>query len=106
MINEFGTIKMETKNFKGYKEAIGNISVTNICDLMEYINQLTTYIPENDHVLDDLNDIIEPFEKVINRVTTNKICPHCKSYLFKSDLPQYDYVCKICDENFYESEVK
>lgn len=106
MINEFETAKMETKNYKEYKKTIKNISIVDICNLIDYVEKITDHIPKNDHVLDDFNDIIEPFEKIINRITTNKICPHCKSYLLKSDLPQYDYVCKICNENFYECEVE
>lgn len=106
MINEFETTKMETKNYKEYKEAMKNISIVDICVLIDYIEKLSIYIPENDHIFDNFYDIINPFERIINKIKTNKICPHCKSYLFKSDLPQYDYVCQNCNENFYECEVK
>lgn len=32
-------------------------------------------------------------------------CPHCAHALIDSDLPAYDYLCPLCDENFYEFEV-
>lgn len=36
---------------------------------------------------------------------TNAKCPKCGKILLMSDLPQYDYVCYECDENFYECEM-
>ena len=33
-------------------------------------------------------------------------CPHCGSPLYLSDLPQYEYVCYDCDENFFYMEVQ
>ena len=37
---------------------------------------------------------------------TDRLCPHCDNPLFVSDLPDYEYVCYECDENFYECETK
>lgn len=34
----------------------------------------------------------------------NARCPHCGSYLLKSDIKGYHSVCLICDENFYKFE--
>ena len=34
----------------------------------------------------------------------NARCPHCGTYLLKSDLPRYHSVCLLCDENFYKCE--
>ncbi len=48
----------------------------------------------------------ENVSDVVMRIATDKICPKCGSNLFFSDLPKYDYVCTLCDENFYECEVK
>ena len=31
-------------------------------------------------------------------------CPHCKKPLKRSRLPQYDFECLDCDEDFYECE--
>ena len=32
-------------------------------------------------------------------------CPKCGARLVASDLPQYDYYCRKCDEDFYNCEV-
>lgn len=32
-------------------------------------------------------------------------CPHCGTRLVASDLPDYDYYCSQCDEDFYGCEV-
>ena len=32
-------------------------------------------------------------------------CPRCGQKLVKSDLKSYKYLCKNCDENFYNIEV-
>lgn len=37
---------------------------------------------------------------------TSAICPRCKQKLQASDLPNYPFVCKNCDENFYAIETK
>lgn len=31
-------------------------------------------------------------------------CPHCGHALVESDLPEYTYLCPLCDENFYKFE--
>ena len=37
---------------------------------------------------------------------TGLICPRCKESLLKmSPIPEYDYYCEQCDEDFYDSEV-
>ncbi len=63
-------------------------------------------IPSDNEVFDYLEDVVEPLVNVINECRTDKECPHCGCYVFKSDLPQYNYVCAECDENFDECEVK
>ena len=106
MINEFDTPELRTENFKDYREAMGNLSIVDIIKAVDYINELGTFIPQNNEVLDYFEDIVRPLVDVIDKCRTDKECPHCGCYLFKSDLPQYDYVCAECDENFYECEVK
>lgn len=51
---------------------------------------------------DNLTEIISA---IVEEITTNKKCPRCGEILYCSDLPEYDYVCVECDENFYECEV-
>jgi NADH pyrophosphatase NudC (nudix superfamily) len=45
-------------------------------------------------------DLKNKFKKV------HAICPRCGHHLIKSDLEEYKYLCKNCDENFYGIEVK
>ena len=44
-------------------------------------------------------DLQRKFERV------NPICPRCGHILVESDLPEYTFLCKNCDENFYKMEV-
>lgn len=106
MVNEFDTPQDRTKNFEDCQNAMKDLSITDIVKVVDYINELSTFIPSNNEVLDYLSDIVEPIVKVIDKCRTDKECPHCGCYLFKSDLPQYSYVCAECDENFDECEVK
>ena len=105
-INEFDTPQDRTKNFEDCQNTIKDLSITDIVKAVDYINELSSFIPSNNEVLDYLSDIVEPIVKVIDKCRTDKECPHCGCYLFKSDLPQYAYVCAECDENFDECEVK
>lgn len=95
-----------TDNYSEHQKAINNLSVTDLIETVDYIKLLSTFIPENNEVLDNLDDVVKPFEKVIERLKTNVTCPHCGKELFKSDLPDYDFVCKDCDENFFTIETK
>lgn len=45
-------------------------------------------------------------DDIFRKIRTDKNCPKCGATLCLSDLTQYDYVCTLCDENFYECEVK
>lgn len=50
-------------------------------------------------------EVLKPIEDLNNKLITDKLCPKCKAFLYLSDLPDYEYVCPFCDENFYECEV-
>lgn len=95
-----------TKNFRECQEAMSRLSIVNVVKAVDYINELGQFIPCENEVLDYMNGITRPFMNVIKQCRTEKECPYCGCYLFKSDLRQYDYVCVECDENFYECEVK
>ncbi len=105
MINEFDTPELRAENFNAHQEAIEKLSIVHIIDAVDYINELATFIPQNNEVLDYLEDIVMPLVDIIDECRTDKECPHCGCYVFKSDLPQYDYVCAECKENVYECEV-
>ena len=94
------------RNFKEYQEAMEGLSIVDVVKAVDYINELSQFIPSNNEVLDYMEDITQPLMNVIEKCRTDKECPHCGCFLFKSDLPQYDYVCAECDENFYECEVR
>ena len=96
---------MRTKNFEECQEVMKGLSIIDLVKAIDYFHMLRTLLPDTNEVLDDFNDILEPLNKVALACRADKMCPHCSSYLFKSDLPQYDYVCIDCDENFYKSEV-
>ena len=106
MINEFDCKEFQTKNFLKCQEEVSKIGLMNLIKAYDYIHLLSQFIPHNNEVLDELRDIVIPLEETIEECRTNKECPHCRSLLYLSDLPQYDYVCCGCYENFYESEVK
>ena len=89
-----------TNNYKEHQRAIAELSITDIVKASDYINELASFIPENNEVLDYLESIQEPLLKVIRILQTKEECPHCGCILYSSDLPQYSFVCPECDENF------
>lgn len=103
MMNE---IREATKNFEECQIAMQNLSIVDIVRAIDYIAELSTFIPDNNEVLGYASEITQPLMSVIEKCHTGRECPHCGCFVFKSDLPQYDYVCVECDENFYECEVK
>lgn len=81
----------ETENYKKFKETLAdNIGVPTLVNFDE----------ENDDAL------VITVHNIVKELLTDKRCPHCDALLYCSDLPQYDYVCIECEENFYECEVK
>lgn len=103
MMNE---VKKSTRNFLKCQEELGKIGLVNLIKSYDYIYTLRQFIPENNEVLDTFRDIVEPLEEAVHACRTDKECPHCGDDLYLSDLPQYDYVCVQCEENFYECEVR
>ena len=90
-INCLMDVEEETDNYKKFKEIlVDNIGVPT----------LVNFDDEND---DELVIIVH---NIVKELLTDKRCPHCDAPLYLSDLPQYDYVCIECEENFYECEVK
>lgn len=84
-------VEEETENYKKFKETlVDNIGVPTLVNFDE----------ENDDAL------VIIVHNIVKELLTDKRCPHCDALLYCSDLPQYDYVCIECEENFYECEVK
>jgi hypothetical protein len=100
MINEFDIQGLRSNNFEAHRIAIESLSIVDVVRIVDYVNELSTFIPSDNEVLDYLEDIVEPFVKITDELRTDKECPRCGCYLFKSDLPQYNYVCAECNENF------
>ena len=100
MINEFDVKGLRSNNFEAHHKAIESLSIVDIVRIVDYVNELSTFIPSDNEVLDYLEWIVEPFVKIMDELRTNEECPRCGHYLFKSDLPQYGYVCADCDQNF------
>jgi len=91
-----------TENYAAHLEAISSLSVVQVVKVVDYVVALSQFLNDDNEILDDMDSILEPFYTVINKLRTEEICRHgdCGSNLYKSDLPQYDYVCPACDENF------
>ena len=94
------------KNYKNHKDTIIKyISIVDIVRIINYATALYSLIPQENEILDDFDEIFSQLIKTEKELRTNKKCPHCGGTLYLSDVPHYEYVCPICDENFYEIEV-
>lgn len=81
----------ETENYKKFKNILAyNTSVTELINFDEFNENTFDVVVHN----------------IAKELLTDKKCPHCEALLYCSDLPNYDYVCVECEENFYECEVK
>lgn len=83
-----------TENFKKHVVIASQIDFSVLFDVISQLNPET-----NAKQIELIEKILEPF------VAVGKKCPKCGEQMFISDLPQYDYVCYNCDENFYECEL-
>lgn len=45
-------------------------------------------------------------KNIVSLKKKGAVCPRCRGILCKSDLPEYDFLCRWCDENFYRFEIK
>lgn len=103
----YGKDEVPTENHK-----LHNQKKQNYIDIQElyYIKENLKSIKENNNLIEDdkedLNNSIDKVGYMLNKFKAKgKKCPHCDKTSYLSDLPQYDYVCLDCDENFYECEV-
>ena len=84
-------VEMETENYKKFK------------NVLTYHIGIPSLVDFDNKTSDELVILVR---NIVNTLKTNKKCPHCDAILYCSDLPEYDYVCIECEENFYECEVK
>lgn len=90
-----------TDNYLAHNQAIEkNVGVSDIVKAVDYILLLSKFINADNEVWDEMDIILEPFNKIIEELRTEEKCPRCGGSLYKSDVSQYNYVCPDCEENF------
>lgn len=86
----------------------------NINSILKYSNirvdtETVKELKNTTDVLKDLYDVVYSTIKEDSKehidLYLNTKCPHCDEHLYISDLIDYSYLCKNCDENFYDFEV-
>lgn len=82
-----------------------SLSIYTIIDLLTALSVAYIHAP-NEAEKVSIRRIWEHFSSLHEALKTDKACPHCGCSLYLSDLPNYAYVCAVCDENFYECEVQ
>ncbi len=98
--NEYDNLVTRTRNYYESQMAVSGIELSNIVRLVEFVHELSMKVPEDDAVLKNFDEVVNPFIEVVRKCRTDKLCTKCGKTLYKSDLPQYDFVCFNCDENF------
>ena len=91
-----------TQNYSDHFKTVSKLSIADIVRIVDYINLLAGFVDKENEILDNMADIIAPFNDILGKLRTAEQCRHqdCGGWLYKSDLPQYDFVCIECDENF------
>lgn len=79
-----------TPNFHDQEKAKAQLSVTDLINALNFLEEKGL----------GEEGATQPLRTFAHLVRTNEKCPRCGATLYKSDLPQYDYVCTDCDENF------
>lgn len=103
---------MVSNNYQWFTDCMAGISVTDVVRLVRFVERmeksLHTDTIEGVHCKQDYETETEQLYRLVSQLESEdkKVCPRCGGLLYVSDLPQYDYVCPDCDENFYEGEVK
>lgn len=96
-----------TENYTKYKRLMMTyMSITNLHNavaLLRTLDEDAALMYDRD-TAESINCVKEDFEDVLEHFRVGVRCPRCNSELYLSDLPQYDYVCVECDENFYAEE--
>ena len=97
-----------TANFKKHEEIKRNLSIAELEFVIDCADRLL------DEIVDDnlseftweLEQSLNPLRRIVDKALTTRVCPKCGQFLLVSDVPEYDYVCSNCDENFYECEAR
>lgn len=99
-INEFDSPTTRSKNYMAYRKAISSLSVQDVVKAVNRLATVSAMVSDEPEWEDATNDVLYPFQIVIGKLLVGKQCPKCGKELFRSDLPQYDYLCIECNENF------
>lgn len=95
-----------SENYKKQVEEVSKLSITQLVEIRNLINKLCALVPADNEIYSEMETIIEPLYAVTRKCKTNHKCPVCGGRLYLSDLPQYDFVCPQCSENYYDCEIK
>lgn len=101
-----------SEEYSEFLENLRHISATQLKRIVDnyevLVNHYKEYFPWRNGVttVEDFKEDLKPLSTFVDKITTDKRCPKCGELLLKSDLSQYNYVCPLCDENFYDCEVK
>jgi hypothetical protein len=105
-INEYDNPTDASENFVKAKKILADVDIETIAKTCKaitlFVNNLqpeVSCVCEKDNRYSAIQDVKKMFD-VRNSLLTNERCPKCGKRLYLSDLPQYDYVCPWCDENF------
>lgn len=99
-------------NYEILKNA--KVSYENLNSILKYSNirMDTEIVKELKNTIDILKDLYDVVYSTIEKdskehidLYSNVKCPDCNSNLYVSDLIDYSYLCKNCDENFYDFEL-
>ena len=98
--NEFDNPKQSTQNYIDFCNEIRQLSLPDIVRISNRLASLSALVSTEPEFEDATNEVLYPLRKIIDTLIVDEKCPKCGKQLFKSDLPQYDFVCVECDENF------
>jgi len=111
-IKRFNRYAFMTNNCADYIESLNRLSVSELKQIVENYVFLNNRYSEDAYVQDEetspeqFETDLKPLTQFLDKLKTEKFCPKCGEPLFKSDFPQYDYVCTLCNEHFHENTVK
>ena len=101
-----GKTNAMTENHRKFNELLlNNMDITSIHyateSMQKGIEVLKKTYPE---VAEEMEWRCDELERMLKLYQTKVHCPRCGKILYLSDLPQYDYLCVNCEENFYHFE--
>ena len=94
MINKIDTIEEGTENYNKYRQIMDRIdliTLKEITDIIETFVNVSTL---------DVKHWFNYLDTITSEMLTDVKCSSCGDKLYLSDLPQYDYVCLSCNENY------